>query len=44
MLFLAGILFSWMTPLMKLGYKRPIMNMDVWQLDDWDQTDVLYNE
>eukprot|EP00250_Pteridium_aquilinum_P005352 c15461_g1_i1 orf=573-5420(+) len=38
------IFFSWMTPLMKLGYKRPLMDSDIWQLDEWDQTDVLYND
>ncbi|MCO5609705.1 hypothetical protein L7F22_063937 [Adiantum nelumboides] len=40
---ISGILFSWMTPLMKLGYERPLVDSDIWQLDEWDQTDVLYN-
>ncbi|XP_057833271.2 ABC transporter C family member 2 isoform X2 [Cryptomeria japonica] len=37
------IFFSWMTPLMREGYKRPITDKDVWQLDTWDQTETLYN-
>lgn len=41
---LSRILFNWMTPLMQLGYKRPLVDSDVWQLDEWDQTDVLYND
>ncbi|MCO5609267.1 hypothetical protein L7F22_063491 [Adiantum nelumboides] len=40
----SGILFSWMTPLMKRGYERPLVDSDIWQLDEWDQTDVLYND
>ncbi|KAF3325693.1 ABC transporter C family member 2-like protein [Carex littledalei] len=36
------ILFSWMTPLMQQGYKRPITEKDVWKLDTWDQTETLY--
>ncbi|KAI4303732.1 hypothetical protein MLD38_039329 [Melastoma candidum] len=35
------IYFGWMTPLMKLGYKRPITEKDVWKLDTWDQTETL---
>lgn len=37
------IFFSWMTPLMQLGYKRPITEKDVWKLDSWDQTETLNN-
>ncbi|KAJ1698125.1 hypothetical protein LUZ63_006637 [Rhynchospora breviuscula] len=36
------IVFSWMTPLMQQGYKRPITEKDVWKLDNWDQTETLY--
>ncbi|KAJ3693573.1 hypothetical protein LUZ60_009053 [Juncus effusus] len=39
----SGILFSWMTPLMQQGYKKPITEKDVWKLDTWDQTETLYN-
>ncbi|PKA52346.1 ABC transporter C family member 2 [Apostasia shenzhenica] len=35
------IFFSWMTPLMQLGYKRPIIEKDVWKLDSWDETETL---
>lgn len=35
------ILFSWMNPLMELGYKRPLTEKDVWKLDDWDRTETL---
>ncbi|XP_031130031.1 ABC transporter C family member 12-like [Ipomoea triloba] len=35
------IYFGWMTPLMKLGYKKPISEKDVWILDTWDQTETL---
>nr|AAF19743.1 Similar to gb/AF008124 Arabidopsis thaliana glutathione S-conjugate transporting ATPase (AtMRP1) and contains two PF/00664 ABC transporter transmembrane regions and two PF/00005 ABC transporter structures [Arabidopsis thaliana] len=37
----SGIYFSWMTPLMQLGYRKPITERDVWQLDQWDQTETL---
>ncbi|KAM3389844.1 hypothetical protein ACQJBY_011791 [Aegilops geniculata] len=37
------IFFSWMTPLMQQGYKRPITDNDIWKLDDWDETETLYN-
>ncbi|KAJ3693574.1 hypothetical protein LUZ60_009054 [Juncus effusus] len=37
------IFFSWMTPLMQLGYKKPITEKDIWKLDTWDQTETLYN-
>ncbi|GKV32071.1 hypothetical protein SLEP1_g40702 [Rubroshorea leprosula] len=38
---LSRIFFSWMSPLMKLGYKRPITEKDVWKLDTWDRTETL---
>ncbi|OAY74964.1 ABC transporter C family member 2 [Ananas comosus] len=36
------IFFSWMTPLMQQGYKRPVTEKDVWKLDTWDQTETLF--
>lgn len=33
--------FGWMTPLLQLGYKKPITEKDVWKLDTWDQTKIL---
>ncbi|KAE8659422.1 hypothetical protein F3Y22_tig00116962pilonHSYRG00340 [Hibiscus syriacus] len=38
------ILFSWMSPLMEQGYKRPITEKDVWKLDTWDRTETLNNK
>ncbi|KAK6283230.1 hypothetical protein POUND7_017055 [Theobroma cacao] len=38
------IFFSWMSPLMKQGYKRPITEKDVWKLDTWDRTETLNNK
>lgn len=38
----SGLLFGWMTPLMTVGYKKPITDKDVWKLDSWDQTETLY--
>lgn len=38
------ILFSWMNPLMELGYKRPITEKDVWKLDTWDRTKTLHSK
>ncbi|KAJ0016881.1 hypothetical protein Pint_11055 [Pistacia integerrima] len=38
---LSSIYFGWMTPLMRLGYKKPITEKDVWKLDTWDQTETL---
>ncbi|KAG6543930.1 hypothetical protein Mapa_014771 [Marchantia paleacea] len=38
------LLFTWMTPVMKQGFIKPITDRDVWQLDDWDQTENLYAE
>nr|DAD37246.1 TPA_asm: hypothetical protein HUJ06_007887 [Nelumbo nucifera] len=35
------IYFGWMTPLMQLGFKRPITEKDVWKLDTWDLTETL---
>jgi hypothetical protein len=32
-----------MTPLMQQGYKRPITDNDIWKLDEWDETETLYN-
>jgi len=26
---------------MQLGYRKPITERDVWQLDQWDQTETL---
>ncbi|XVF00518.1 hypothetical protein REPUB_Repub04eG0007900 [Reevesia pubescens] len=40
----AKIFFSWMSPLMKQGYRRPITEKDVWKLDTWDQTETLNNK
>ncbi|GAB4829410.1 Canalicular multispecific organic anion transporter 1 [Ancistrocladus abbreviatus] len=41
---LSKILFSWINPLMRLGYKRPLTEKDVWQLDTWDRTETLYSK
>ncbi|KAL1826239.1 hypothetical protein ACET3Z_004651 [Daucus carota] len=41
---LSNILFSWMNPLMELGYKRPLTEKDIWKLDTWDQTETLNNK
>ncbi|KAJ0082016.1 hypothetical protein Patl1_11255 [Pistacia atlantica] len=38
---LSRIYFGWMTPLMQLGYKKPITEKDVWKLDTWDHTETL---
>ena len=40
---IARLLFNWMSPLMELGYKRPITDPDVWQLDESDKTETLYS-
>nr|XP_027086286.1 ABC transporter C family member 2-like [Coffea arabica]XP_027086287.1 ABC transporter C family member 2-like [Coffea arabica] len=37
------ITFAWVNPLMKLGYKRPLTEKDVWKLDNWDRTETLNN-
>ncbi|CAA7062353.1 unnamed protein product [Microthlaspi erraticum] len=39
--FFTGIYFSWITPLMQLGYRKPLTEKDVWKLDKWDQTETL---
>ncbi|RXH98903.1 hypothetical protein DVH24_011228 [Malus domestica] len=41
---LSRMLFSWVNPLMKLGYQRPITDKDVWKLDTWDRTETLNNK
>ncbi|KAJ7969063.1 ABC transporter C family member 2-like [Quillaja saponaria] len=38
---LSRIFFSWMNPIMKLGYQRPITEKDVWKLDIWERTETL---
>uniref|UniRef100_A0A7N0VJV5 ABC-type xenobiotic transporter n=1 Tax=Kalanchoe fedtschenkoi TaxID=63787 RepID=A0A7N0VJV5_KALFE len=35
------LFFEWMSPLMQLGYKRPITEKDVWKLDEWDRSEIL---
>ncbi|KAK4858272.1 hypothetical protein QYF36_013686 [Acer negundo] len=35
------IYFGWITPLMQLGYRKPITEKDVWKLDTWDRTEIL---
>lgn len=40
---IARLLFNWMTPIMQVGFKRPITNPDVWQLDESDKTEELYS-
>ncbi|KAL6214047.1 hypothetical protein ACLB2K_013485 [Fragaria x ananassa] len=42
-IFSRGI-FSWMNPLMKLGYKRPLTEKDIWKLDTWERTETLNNK
>nr|AIU41637.1 ABC transporter family protein [Hevea brasiliensis] len=34
-------IFAWMNPIMKLGYKRPLTEKDIWKLDMWDRTETL---
>lgn len=29
---------------MKLGYKRPLTEKDVWKLDMWDRTETVYDK
>ncbi|POO04135.1 hypothetical protein TorRG33x02_004390 [Trema orientale] len=38
---ISRIFFSWMNPLMKLAYQRPITEKDVWKLDTWDRAETL---
>nr|QIT08318.1 putative ABC transporter C family member 2-like protein [Siraitia grosvenorii] len=33
-----------MDHIMKLGYKRPLTEKDVWKLDTWDRTETVYNK
>jgi ATP-binding cassette subfamily C (CFTR/MRP) protein 1 len=40
---ISWLLFNWMNPLMQLGYRRPIADKDVWQLDHWDKTEQLFS-
>ncbi|OMO75048.1 hypothetical protein CCACVL1_16348, partial [Corchorus capsularis] len=35
------ICFGWVTTLLLQGYRRPITERDVWELDKWDQTETL---
>lgn len=35
------ITFSWMGPLMKMGYRKPLTEKDIWKLDTWDRTETL---
>ncbi|GAU35883.1 hypothetical protein TSUD_383750 [Trifolium subterraneum] len=37
------IVFSWMNPIMKLGYERPLKEKDIWKLDTWERTESLHN-
>jgi ABC-type multidrug transport system fused ATPase/permease subunit len=37
------IVFSWMNPIMKLGYERPLTEKDIWKLDTWERTETLHN-
>lgn len=41
---LPGVIFSWMNPLMKLGYQRPLTEKDIWKLDTWERTETLNNK
>ncbi|KAG7963324.1 hypothetical protein I3843_09G112700 [Carya illinoinensis] len=38
------ISFGWMTPLMQQGYRKPIVEKDVWKLDTWDRTETLFEK
>ncbi|CAI5980420.1 unnamed protein product [Closterium sp. NIES-65] len=40
--FINRLTFGWMTPLMALGYRRPIEDSDVWRLNDGDRTATVY--
>ncbi|KAI7871902.1 multi drug resistance-associated protein MRP [Spinellus fusiger] len=33
--------FHWMTPLMRLGYKKPLVTEDLWELKEEDQSAVI---
>ncbi|CAJ1962148.1 unnamed protein product [Sphenostylis stenocarpa] len=41
---LSRIMFSWMNPIMKLGYERPLNEKDIWKLDTWERTETLINK
>ncbi|ESW19924.1 hypothetical protein PHAVU_006G166700 [Phaseolus vulgaris] len=41
---LSRMIFSWLNPLMKLGYERPLNEKDIWKLDTWERTDTLINK
>ncbi|KAK7331399.1 hypothetical protein VNO77_25623 [Canavalia gladiata] len=41
---LSKILFSWINPIMRLGYERPLSEKDIWKLDTWDRTETLNNK
>ncbi|KHN47341.1 ABC transporter C family member 2-like [Glycine soja] len=41
---LSKIMFSWMNPIMKLGYQRPLTEKDIWKLDTWERTETLINK
>ncbi|XP_038877674.1 ABC transporter C family member 2-like isoform X2 [Benincasa hispida] len=32
-----------MDHIMKIGYRRPLTERDIWKLDTWDRTETLYN-
>ncbi|KAJ4703004.1 ABC transporter C family member 2-like [Melia azedarach] len=38
---ISRIYFGWMTPLLQLGYRKPITEKDIWKLDTWDETETL---
>ncbi|CAI5531000.1 unnamed protein product [Closterium sp. Naga37s-1] len=40
--FINRLTFGWMTPLMALGYQRPLEDSDVWCLNDGDRTATVY--
>ena len=39
---LSRLLFSWVTSLVRLGYKRPLEASDIWDLDDRDSASNLH--
>ena len=38
------IFFTWMTPLMRLGFRRPLLNSDLWELSPNENTNVLVSK
>lgn len=40
---ISQITFAWVGQIMQLGYRRPITEKDVWQLDTWDRTETLHD-